>query len=790
MRKKQIAEIERVNADTKTGLSKEEVAIRTKNNYVNNTKQKTSKSYLKIFRDNICTFFNLVWLIIFVALVWVKEYPSLLFIVIVVANTAISIFQEIRSKRVVEKLSLVTAPKITVIRNGEEVEISTNEIVIDEIIKIEIGNQIPADSILLEGEVEVNESLLTGESVPVKKQAGDQLFAGSFITSGLCYARVDKVGKDSYIQTIAKEAKEFKQPNSNLFNDLNKIIKYIGISLIPIGAIMFFHNYNLVGASEINKVVGTTCGSLAGMIPSGMYLLVSVALAVGVMKLAKKKTLVQNLYSIEMLARTNVLCLDKTGTITDGTMSVKEVIKIKDDVDFTKGISNLLNVQPTLNHTSGALVKYFGKNDEFTLSHNIPFSSDRKYTVSSFEKEGTFVIGALEYIKPKKNAEVEEKLDFYTKNGYRVLIVAHSKDVISSDELPKNLETKALVVIEDTIRTDAIETIKWFKDNDVEIKIISGDNPQTVSFIAGRVGVENADKFINLEGKTLEEVKELAPKYTVFGRVSPEQKHAIICSLKANKKVVAMTGDGVNDTLALKEADCSIAMADGSEVARNISHLVLLDSKFSSLPAVVEEGRRVVNNVQSSSSLFFMKTLFTIMLSLLILPFGLSYPFMPKQMFMLEFCVIGVPSFFLALLPNKKLIKGHFITNVLRNSIPYGILMFVSVFFTINLGNGFLLEDVETTTMATIIVTIVGFLNLISLCNPFSKYKLAIIAFSAVSLTLAGFVMPTFFGIETEMTVIMFKLWAFITVFSMLYLTLYNLIKSIRNVHKLKKELK
>lgn len=781
MKKREQIEIPRVCAQFNTGLSSEQVDLRISGKFVNNTKQKTSKSYLKIFSNNIFTFFNFIWIVIFAALVWVSEFSSLLFIIVILGNTAISIFQEVRSKKIVEKLSLVTAPKITVVRNGEEVEISTDAIVLDDIVKMEIGNQIPADCIVVDGVVEVNESLLTGESVPIKKKEGDVLFAGSFLTSGLCYARVDKVGKDSYIQNIAKEAKKFKQPNSNLFNDLNKIIKYIGIFLLPIGALMFWHNFKIYGIESLNEVVGKTCGSLSGMIPSGMYLLISVALAVGVIKLAKRKTLVQNLYSIEMLARTNVLCLDKTGTITDGTMTVKEVVTIKDDVDFSKGLSNLLANQSTSNNTSFALVRHFEKSNEFTLAHNIPFSSDRKYTLSSFEKEGTFVVGALEYIKPKKDNNIEKQIESYTKKGYRVLILAHSKETIKTDTLPKNLETKALIVIEDTIREDAIETIKWFKENDVEIKIISGDNPQTVSYIAERVGVSGAENFVNLEGKTAEEVRELADKYTVFGRVSPEQKHEIVKALKDKKKVVAMTGDGVNDTLALKEADCSIAMADGSEVARNISHLVLLDSKFSSLPSVVEEGRRVINNVQNSSSLFFMKTLFTILLSISILPFALDYPFKPNQMFMLEFFVIGIPSFLLALLPNKKLIKGNFISNVLKNSIPYAILLFITVFACINLGNGFILEELEANTLATIIVTSVGFLNLVSLCIPFTKHKMFICIFSIVGLLVAGSMMPTFFGMIEEFTPIIYRLWFAIALLCCVYLCLLNIFKVSKN---------
>ena len=759
MRKKRTKDltIERYSPNISFGLSSEQVLERKTNNLVNNTKQKTSKSYFRIFVDNIFTVFNMLWLVIFAVLVAFKSYENLLFMVVIVLNTAIAIIQEIRSKRTVEKLSLITAPKITVIRDGQEVEILSSEIVLDEIMVLSSGNQIPADCEILEGSVEVNESLLTGESKAIKKQQGNELLAGSFLTSGKCFAKAVKVGNDNYIQSIAKEAKKFKQPNSNLFKDLNKIIKGIGLFILPIGALVFCSNFlwaktaggqaaSSVG-SLAESIVGT-CGSLIGMIPSGMFLLVSVALTVGVIRLSEKKTLVQDIYSIEMLARSNVLCLDKTGTITDGSMTVKQVKCYGNttEKEVDNAISSILAAQPTQNTTSRALSKHFGTDGVFVMTKNIAFSSDRKYTATSFGKDGTYVIGALDYIKAKASEEIEKDIKNSTITGNRVLVLAYSKNEIEDELLPNNLEVLAIILIEDTIRKDAPETIKWFKDNGVEIKIISGDDPQTVSYIAQRVGVENAEKFINLEGVSLEEVKKLAKNFTVFGRVSPEQKHAIIQSLK-EKNVVAMTGDGVNDTLALKEADCSIAMADGSEVARNISHLVLLNSNFSSLPSVVEEGRRVINNVQKSSTLFFMKTVLAILLSVFCIAIQIKYPFQPKNMFLLELFVIGIPSFLLALLPNKKPIKDGFIGYVLRRGIPYGLIMFISVFAVTLLWKFNFLSATEMQTLATLILTISGFLNLAALCVPYSKYKYLIVLSSAVFLVSAGLIMPAFFGI-------------------------------------------
>lgn len=740
--------IERFEPSLQQGLSDEQVQQRIKDKLVNNTKQKTSKSYFKIFFDNIFTFFNMIWLLIFIALLLVKSYVNLFFMVVIVMNTSIAIFQEIRSKKTVEKLSMITLPKSYVIRNGNQVEITSDQIVLDDIISLEIGNQIPTDAIVMDGIVEVNESLLTGESKPIKKQKGDQLFAGSFITSGKCYAKADKIGKDSYIQNIAAAAKKFKQPNSNLFRDLNKIIKYIGIFIIPIGILTFVNSYLWSGPSSLSKAVEVTCGSLTGMIPAGMFLLISVALAVGVIKLAQKRTLVQDIYSIEMLARSNVLCLDKTGTITDGTMNVKE-LKLYDNAneeEIKNAVANVLSAQNTSNNTSRALVNYFGNEGTLKIHYNIPFSSDRKFTATCFENFGTCIFGAREYIKAKMTDEMIADIKTATSQGYRVLVVATSSKMIDSDELPNDLVASAIIVIEDTIRKDAIETIKWFKENGVEIKIISGDDPETVSSIAKRVGVRNAEKFINLEGMALDEVKKIAEEYTVFGRVTPEQKHAIIQQLKT-KNVVAMTGDGVNDTLALKEADCSIAMADGSEVARNISHLVLLDSQFSTLPMVVEEGRRVINNVQKSSTLFLMKTVMIILLSVILLACRIKYIFEPKNMFLLEFFVIGMPSFFLALQPNKKLIQGDFIPYVLKRSLPYGLLLLFNVLTVVLLQELKCITPSEAITAATIAMTACGFLNLISLCMPFTKIKLLVCLFSLVGITLGSLFLPMFFGL-------------------------------------------
>lgn len=739
----------RFNPDIDYGLSKQQVESRKKAGLTNKTKQNSGKSYFTIFFENICTFFNLIWAVVFIALVSVKAYTDLFFIVVILCNTTIAIIQEIKAKITVEKLSYLTAPKLTVVREGKEEQISSNKLCLDDIIKLSTGNQIPADCIIKDGCIEVNESMLTGESQAIKKTAGDVLLAGSFLISGSCYARVDKIGKDSYIQTVAKEAKKFKSPQSNLFKDINSLIKYIGIIIIPIGGLMLLNNYFAYN-KQWNIAITKTCGSITGMVPAGMFLLITIALSLAVIKLGRKKTLVQDIYSIEMLARTNVLCLDKTGTITDGTMRVCEHINLDsfNKLENEQIIANILQAQKTSNQTSNALIMYYKKQNDFVVTKNIEFSSERKFTATSFNGIGTFAIGAPEFINVNNLDEQTSNIIFQKANeGRRVLMLAYSKESITDDKLPLNMKPLSIIVIEDHIREDAIQTINWFKKNDVEIKIISGDNPITVANIAKRVGVENADACISLEGLSLEEVEKIACDFTVFGRVKPEQKHALIKALKRNGKIVAMTGDGVNDSLALKEADCSIAMADGSEVARNLSNIVLLDSKFSSLPSVVKEGRQVINNVQQSSTLFLMKTVFTILLSLITIITNSPYPFSPNQLIMLETLVIGLPSVILAIQPNDKLITGNFSTQVLKKALPNGLLMLFNVVIVIALNNFGLLHSLEYSSLSTLVLIGTGFINLFYLCMPFNGIRTLCVSLSGGLLLIASLALGNYLGL-------------------------------------------
>ena len=727
----------RYQTDKEHGLSEEQINERIEHKLVNDTKIKTSNSVLSIICKNTFTFFNCIWLVIAIALMCVNAWGDLLFLFVVIANTAISIFQEIKAKKTVEKLSMVTAPQIKVIRMGLLQEIKGDDLLLDDIMILENGNQIPADCIIVDGTVEANESLLTGESNSIKKNIGDVLLAGSFLVSGQCYARVDKVGKNNYIQTVAERTKDFKPQTSNLFKDLNSLIKVIILILIPVGILTFFKESVLLGSSITDSVTSTS-GALTGMIPAGMYLLITVGLSVGVIKLGKKKTLVKNLYSIEMLARANVLCLDKTGTITDGTMNVLNV-EYLDGTEKTqkpkieKIMKTILQHQKTMNATSVALLSYFGKDTESQVKEVVEFSSQRKYSATTLKNNKTYFIGAPSFIKCPISNEQKKLMVENMEKGYRVVALVEANGSYDEKVAGKNGKIIAFFILEDHIRKDAVETIDWFKKNDVKIKIISGDDAITVSKIAMRVGVEGYDKYVSLENVSLQEVAQLANKFTVFGRVTPEQKHILVKTLKTQGNVVAMTGDGVNDTLALKEANCSIAMADGSEVARNISHLVLMESNFSALPSIVKEGRQIVNNVQKSSVLYLMKTLFTIMLCITTLILKISYPFTPKQLLPLEMFVIGLPSFILTFQPNNDIIRGNFIPQVLKKSIPSALIMFINVLIVVILNeNTTTLTDAEFTSLSTLLVIFTGYINLVWTCWPLNWLRGACVIISGV----------------------------------------------------------
>lgn len=718
--------IVRFNPDPKVGLTANEVNKRNEENLLNISKLKTSKSLASIFIKNVFTFFNMTCLIVACALIVVGAYSDLLFMVIVILNTIIGIVQETKAKRIIDKLSLTNSNFTKVVRDGEEEEIYKTEVVLDDVLCLNPGMQIACDSIVLSGQVEVNESLLTGESQPVKKMEGDSLLGGSFISSGSCKAKVNKIGDENYISQLSQKAKTFKQAKSELLTSLRTLIKIITIFMVPIAIMMLYNNYSYYSDNPALEyslsymVITKTSGCIIAMIPAGMFLLTSVALAVSVIRLSKKHTLVQELYCIEMLARTNVLCLDKTGTLTNGSMSVKsvELLSNKTDKEVDKIVASMVASFHDANHTALALKSYFGK-PTYTAEKSIPFSSERKFMGCKFKNSNAYKLGAYEYVIDKPSQELKTKAENYATNGYRVLLLTEC------DKNFSNASSKpiAFILLQDNIRKDAPKTIEWFKQNDVDIKIISGDNPITVSEVARRCGVENYDKYISLQGLSNNEVMEVATKYSIFGRVSPEQKAILVKTLKSQGKTVAMTGDGVNDILALKEADCSIAIAAGSDAARSVSQLVLLDSNFSSMPSVVAEGRRVVNNIQKSSSLFLMKTIFAISIAIFVLCMNKTYPFSPIQFILLEMFVIGLPSFFLALQPNINRIKGKFLSNLLKNALPAGICLFsvTIAMYIYQIFTGIRTEVLVT--MASLAIIVVGFIALFRMCRPFNWFK-------------------------------------------------------------------
>lgn len=714
------------------GLTQDEVRKLTAEGKVNNSNEKVGKSYKRILADNLFTYFNLVWAIVTALLIITKSYSNLTFLAIVLPNVIISTAQEMRAKKTVEKLSMSTEPKATVIRDGELITLNATEIVLGEVVLIEAGRQIPADAVVISGLAEANESMLTGESDAIKKEPGDKVLAGSYLVSGSIYVKVTHVGRDNYIHKIEKAAKSFTAPSSNLFNELNKLIKIIGIFLIPMSLILAI--FNFLDTRDITQTIVTTCASIIGMIPSGIYLLVTLTLTLSVISLSRKQTLVQDMYSIEMLASADVVCLDKTGTITDGTMTVVD-IHITDgtsEEDFASIMAAIEGSEGSINNTSAALIDRFGKDVSHTVLKKIPFSSKRKYSAVSIQDVGVYSIGAPNFVPCPVTDAMQEYISARAKDGERVLLVARHEQ-LGDTGMPV-----ALIAISDTIRPGAKETIENFQSQGVTLKVISGDNAETVSTIAGRVGIKNADKFLSCESISDEELILSAEEYTIFGRVTPEQKVLLIKTLKTNGHIVAMTGDGVNDTLALKESNCAIAMADGSEVARKVSQIVLLNSDFGTLPDVVREGRRCINNVRQSAVLYLMKTLFTIFISLLI-PFTVSsFPLSPKQFLLLEFCVIGVPSVLLALEPNNKRIEGSFLDTALVRSIPNAIALTTPVFSLLLLGK--FMTDVNTDSrnaMAMALVTIIGFINLLCLCTPYTKWRATVVATSALLISAA-----------------------------------------------------
>ncbi len=721
----------RFSPNDEQGLTTSQVESRIVDGLTNKVTTKYSKSVFSIIMSNTCTFFNFLYLIVFIAyLVAQLKISSFLFVLIVIPNTLFSIILEINAKFSVEKLSILQSPTTKVIRNGVEEEISSNEVVLDDIFKITTGDQIPVDGFIRSGFVEINESLLTGESVAVKKSAGDPIMAGSFITSGTCIAIADKVGEESYVQKLTAKAKKFKKPQSELMKTIMWIVKIVGILIVPMALGIGLVNFNqLSGAENIFKAVIESTGPvILGMIPAGLILLTTIAFALGVIRLAWNKTLVQDMYSLEMLARVDILCLDKTGTITDGRMKVVETISLcEHPYPLNEVIGSMQNVLHDTNQTANALRDAFITENILPSVKVLPFSSKRKLSAVTFKDIGTYAIGAPEFVLNDIPEKLKMQIDEFALKGNRVLLLAHSSSQITSkDTIPLTMKPIALIVITDNIRPEAIDTIKWFKENKVEVKVISGDNPVTVSEIASRAGITNASNWVSLEGLSDKEVELVANNYTVFGRVTPDQKAILVRAMKRAGHTVAMTGDGVNDILAMKDSDCAITVASGADSAKNVAHIVLTDNNFNSLPKVVAQGRRVVNNIQQSASLYVMKNIFICLLAIISIAAVEPFPFKTPHLSMLEIVVLGIATTLLAIQPNNKPIEGDFLLTIISNAIPGALILLFNVYLIEFLNLFGIFGDNNELLLRTVQVVTFSFASvvyLIKICKPFNLWR-------------------------------------------------------------------
>ncbi len=731
----------RIETDYKTGLKPVDVLERKQMGYDNPDSNKKSQSIWGIIASEFFTYFNMIFLAIAIIMIAIGAYTQLTFLVVVIANFLIGIIQRIKSKNVVDKLSLVTASRAKVIRDGKQQEIYTTDIVLDDIIILENGQQIPCDAVVLKGELRVNESLLTGESVPVIKKVGDTVLSGSFVVSGTAHVRADKVGQDTFVLQLTSQAKKYKKPNSIILNTLNSIIKVIGIIIIPVALLLFSRTYG--GPETFYNTVIKTSGAILGMIPSGLFLLTSTALVVSVIRLAKRKILVQDLYCIEMLARVNIVCMDKTGTITDGSMKLKDLVILNNKTtkqELTDIIKSMFFYLDGDNDTSLALKKVFEPQAVFKQKKHFNFTSETKFSCVNFEKLGACFMGAPEMLlDKKKDVWALKEVQKYASYGYRVLVVCNRKIDYDGKGKAEGVVPMGLILLEDNVRQDAIDTIKFFNENSVGVKVISGDNPITVSEVAQRAGIPGADKYISLEGLTDEEVVKVASDYTVFGRVVPHQKKLLIQALKLGGDTVAMIGDGVNDILALKEADCSIAIGGGADAARRVSQLILTDSNFSSMQNVVAEGRRVTNNIRISAPLFLTKTMFSVIFSIFCILFAFEYPFSPVQLILMEAFGIGIPSFFLALQPNKDLIKKGFLRNIiLKSSIGAFVDLVIAIFLYSTQTLTHLTWD-EIHFIIIIAITINSLVVIGRVSWPFNLYRTLLLICMSIC-TVVGFV--------------------------------------------------
>ncbi len=719
------------------GLNENEVSLREQCGLLNTPVESPTKTPRQIVLSHCLTFFNLVFLLLAVCLLAVGAFKSTLFVLVAIANTLIGIFQELRAKHTIDKMTLMTAQKVTVIRSGERKTILSDLLVRDDIVEFGPGDQICADAVVVSGQLQVNESLVTGEADQISKTAGANLLSGSFVVAGRARVRLTKVGAQSYASRLTIEAKKnLRIPKSEMMLSLSRLIRVIGILLIPMGVLLFIKQYSVLDMS-VRDSMESTVAALIGMIPEGLYLLTSVALAVSVIKLSAKKVLTQNMNCIETLARVDVLCVDKTGTITEEKMIAGDPFLLSEKDYPLSRVNSILGAYYALadgdNDTERAMIEKF-RGEEWVCKKRIPFTSQTKWSAAIFENEGSFLIGAPEMIMGTRFSLLREAVDMLSSSGYRVLLLAQYDGIPDPSALRyERLSPIALIPLTNRIRPDAPDTFRYFAEQGVSVRVISGDNPRTVAEVARQAGIHGASKFIDAS-KLHEDAdyEDAVTKYTVFGRVTPEQKRKLIRALQKAGHTVAMTGDGVNDVLALKDADCGIAMASGSDAARRVAQLVLLDSNFKSMPSVVGEGRRVINNIQRSASLFLVKNIFSFLLALMTLIIDMPYPLVPIQLSLISALLIGAPSFFLALEPNKERIRGRFLLNVFREAFPGGLTNVLIILLLQAFAAVFAIPHDQLSTMATAILCVVGLTVLLQVSHPLNVKRSVMISVMAI----------------------------------------------------------
>ena len=732
------------------GLTVAEVNARIEAGKINIADDSSDRTTGKIIRDNLLTYFNLIFLVITVLLCIAGAFRDLTFLPIIIGNILIGIVQELRAKKTLDKMKILNAGHAVVIREGKRQKVTAEELVIDDLVWLSSGDAICADSVVVSGEITVNESMLTGEADGIVKKENEELLSGSFVVSGEGYARLTRVGNDSYISKLTNEAKALKKgEESEMIRSINMFVKVIGIIIIPMSVILFVQAFVFRNASFRTSITSMVA-SIIGLIPEGLYLLTTLALAVSMMKLAKDKVLLHDMKSIESLARVDVLCVDKTGTITKPEMTVTEIVSCDDSMNevFTDYVMSSIDN----NATAVALKKYLNDNNvvngKRTASKVYPFNSTVKYGAMAFNGD-YYVLGAPEFIIKTGFNNLKDDISQYTTKGYRVIVLAKAESLTRDGVIDGEILPLGFVVLANEIRDNAVETFTYFKEQGVAIKVISGDNPATVSEVARQAGIENAEKYV--DASTLTDnmmISDAIAKYTVFGRVTPKQKQQFVKALKMQGHTVAMTGDGVNDILALKDADCSVAMASGSEATAQAAQIVLLDSDFSRMPEIVLEGRRVVNNVQRSASLFLVKNIFSLLLTIFSTVLMISYPLMPSQVSLISMFTIGIPGFLLALEPNKSRIKGHFLGNVLLKALPAGLTDFFAVSALVICGHVFNIPSTDIATASTLLIAVVGFMIMIKISHPFNKFKYGILALNIFGLIFCGLFLDSLFAMS------------------------------------------